>query len=957
MVRVKKRNGDVVQFNMNNIIRALEKCYLGTFKTITAKDELQISEITNSIYLKHIQPIATNEGSNTIIDIEHIQNYVICTLIEYNLHKLAEHYSEYRLKQKEFRDTLLNKTITVLDNNESVEISINSIYKIIKDYITTYQKHYNKILNVDVKKILTQFKTDCYKGMPKDKVLKTLAISTGVFTEINHDYSILVGLIYNHQIYTEVLGEEYNEIEFNTCNQYTPKYFLQYLDKAVELGLMDSRLRHTGTEVDIFDFKSLEQSICPERDFLLHRHGATTLYEKYLLKDISNDVKIETYQFMYMRIAMGLSLLEDNPTARAIEFYNVISQHLYSPSTPTLFNSGLVRPQLSSCYVNTVPDDLIKIFNSYSQDAQLSKYAGGVGSSWTSVRSLGSIIKGTNGRSQGVIPFLKIANDVALAVNQGGKRKGAICAYLETWHGDIEEFITLRKETGDDRRRTHDMNTANWIPDLFMKRVLEKKHWTLFSPSDTPNLHDLYGTEFEEEYLRYEELAKEKKIPSKQIEALTLWRGMLSMLYETGHPWIVFKDTINYLNPQKHVGVVHSSNLCTEITLNTSEEEIAVCNLGSIVLSKFIKVDNTGQKVLDIIKLKDVVESAVRMLDNTVDAGFYPVEEANNSNMKHRPLGLGYMGLQDLLFEFKIPFDTPEAMWINAQLSSIIQHIAHNASVKLGEEKGSYSTYAGSKWENKYLGNDNFNQELNKEEYASIDPSIYKKYNYYIENSSFYSNVFNNDSGINPIVNFIYHDILKLGVEDKSVFDIIAEPVYKTMRNSNVTSVAPTATIANIVGVTPSIEPIYKNIYVKSDLCGEFITVNKYLVNDLTELGLWDQDMLNAIKYAEGDIQNIPNIPDNLKRLYKCAHQIDPVWYIYNAAARQPYIDQSQSLNLFIAEPNGKLLHETYMLAWLLNLKSTYYLRSLGERTLEKSVDSNIPKMCSIDDPTCESCQ
>ena len=953
MIKVMKRTGDVVNFDMENITIALGKCYLAHFGKLTKEIKLEITTITSSIYLEHILPYVKSKSTtnDVVLDIEEIQNYVVCTLIEFGKHKLAEEYSEYRIKQKEFRENYLSKTFTVKkkETGETVSISFERIYNILLNYKKAYFHYFHTELNVDVKDILKQFKNDVYKNMPEEMVMKTLAISAGVFTELGKDYSTLTGIVYSHIVYLDIL-KEMTTIDKDDIAQCMDKLtstevFTNYLNKAASIGLLDKRL----LDEERFDFGYLSECIQPHYDFKLGRHGATTLYERYILSDKTNpaqECKLETFQFMYMRIAMGLAIQEDNPSVRAKEFYRVMSQHLYSPSTPTLFNSGLVRPQLSSCYLTTVEDDLGEIFDAYKQDALLSKYAGGIGNDWTNVRSLGSLIKGTNGQSQGVIPFLKVVNDIAVAVNQGGKRKGAICSYLETWHGDIEEFIMLRKETGDDRRRTHDMNTANWIPDLFMKRVLDNAKWTLLSPSDAPDLHGLYGEEFEVKYHEYEQLVIDGKIPGKQVDALSLWRNILSMLFETGHPWIVFKDTCNLLNPQKHVGTIHSSNLCTEITLNTSKEEVAVCNLGSIVLTNHIsEATDTSPKMINRSLLEDTIKTAVRMLDNTITVGYYPVPEATNSNMKHRPLGLGYMGMTDLLNEFRIPFDSEEAVLANYHISKLIQENAHYWSGELAVDRGNYSTYPGSKWDIEASGNGpGYNKEIDKTEFAKKNKSIYEKYLYYM-------NIINSavddtpDSESRNVLTKLY------GYPSKAP---CVKPTYKYMRNSNVTSIAPTATIANIVGVSQSIEPNYKNLYVKSDLCGEFITVNRYLVNDLTKLGLWNKEMINTIKRNDGDIQNIPEIPDDIKRLYKCAHQIDPIWYLFNAAARQGHIDQSQSLNLYISAPSGKLLHETYMLAWLLNLKSTYYLRNEAERTLEKS---NSGKACSIEDPTCESCQ
>jgi ribonucleoside-diphosphate reductase alpha chain len=657
--------------------------------------------------------------------------------------------------------------------------------------------------------------------------------------------------------------------------------------------------------------------------------GIQTLYDRYFIH--KDEIRIELPQVFWMRVSMGLAVNEENREERAIEFYNILSTFHYMSSTPTLFNSGTLRPQLSSCYLTNVPDDLDGIYGAIKDNALLSKFAGGLGNDWTPVRGLGAYIKGTNGKSQGVVPFLKVANDTAVAVNQGGKRKGAVCAYLETWHIDIEEFLELRKNTGDDRRRTHDMNSANWVPDLFLKRVSTDGEWTLFSPNEVPDLHDLYGKEFEERYEYYEEMAKYGKMKTaKTMQAKDLWRKMLSMLFETGHPWITFKDPCNLRSPQQHAGVVHSSNLCTEITLNTKAgEEIAVCNLGSVNLPKHM-VDGK----LDTVQLDKTVTTAIRMLDNVIDINFYPVETARQSNMRHRPVGLGMMGFQDALYVQNIPYTSEDAVTFADNAMEAISYYAIKASTDLAEERGSYESFAGSLWSQGVLPIDSIQKLIEErgEEFIEVDTSSTMDW-----------------------------DTLRNRV--KSV----------GMRNSNVMAIAPTATISNITGVSQSIEPTYQNLYVKSNLSGEFTVVNPYMVRELKKRGLWDNVMVNDLKYYEGSLKPIDRVPEELKDLFANAFEVEPKWLVESASRRQKWIDQAQSLNLYMSEPSGKKLDMVYRMAWFRGLKTTYYLRSMGATSTEKStisdgklnavsasptaVGSAAPQACSIDDPDCEACQ
>ena len=704
---------------------------------------------------------------------------------------------------------------------------------------------------------------------------------------------------------------------------YYPQALKSFISRGIELELLAPNLAE-------YDLDRLGDAILPERDLQFSYLGLQTLYDRYFIH--SNDVRFELPQLFFMRVAMGLATREDDKNARAIEFYKLLSSFDYMSSTPTLFNSGTLRPQLSSCYLTTVPDDLYGIYGAIQDNAMLSKFAGGLGNDWTPVRALGAYIKGTNGKSQGIVPFLKVVNDTAVAVNQGGKRKGAVCAYLETWHMDIEEFVELRKNTGDDRRRTHDMNTANWVPDLFMKRVFEDGDWTLFSPNDVPDLHDLYGTAFEERYNHYEAQARSGELKfHKTLKAQALWRKMLGMIFETGHPWITFKDPCNIRSPQQHCGVVHSSNLCTEITLNTSKDEIAVCNLGSVNLPQHIE-----NGTLNIEKLRKTVTTAIRMLDNVIDINYYSVETSENSNMKHRPIGLGLMGFQDALYKVDVSYASDQAVEFADQTMEAISYFAISASTSLAAERGAYASYEGSLWS---------------------------------------QGVFPIDS-LAMLVEQRGADYISVNQDSTMDWDALRETVSQQgMRNSNVMAIAPTATIANITGVSQSIEPTYQNLYVKSNLSGEFTVVNPYLVRDLKEHGLWDQVMVNDLKYYDGSVQAIDRIPADLKAKYSTAFEIEPRWLVDSASRRQKWIDQAQSLNLYINNASGKKLDVTYRMAWFSGLKTTYYLRSLAATGTEKSTVNTgqlnavsqqseapiqpapVPQACSLDDPDCEACQ
>jgi ribonucleoside-diphosphate reductase alpha chain len=787
---------------------------------------------------------------------------------------------------------------------------------------------------ISAEPILAETLRNLYDGVPMDEVYKASILAARTLIEKDPDYTYVTARLLLLTIFQEVLAEDIAPSEM--AGRYAD-YFPRFIRQGVKHELLDERLQQ-------YDLHRLGAAIKAERDQQFDYLGLQTLYDRYFLH--VRKTRIELPQAFFMRVAMGLALNEIDREARAIEFYEVLSSFDFMSSTPTLFNSGTLRSQLSSCYLTTVPDDLDGIYESIKENALLSKFAGGLGNDWTRVRALGSHIKGTNGESQGVVPFLKVVNDTAVAVNQGGKRKGAVCTYLETWHLDIEEFLELRKNTGDDRRRTHDMNTANWIPDLFMRRVMEKGNWTLFSPSDVPDLHDLFGAAFEKAYVAYEEQARRGDIrPSKTVPAVDLWRKMLSMLFETGHPWITFKDACNVRSPQQHVGVVHSSNLCTEITLNTSDSETAVCNLGSINLRQHVQ-----NRQIDHAKLQKTVATAMRMLDNVIDINYYAVKKARDSNLRHRPVGLGIMGFQDALYDMRLPYASEGAVEFADRSMEALCYYAYWASSDLARERGRYSSYKGSLW----------------------------------------------DQGILP------HDTLDLLAEsrgghvdvDRSAtmdWDALRRKISQDgMRNSNCVAIAPTATISNIIGVDASIEPSFGNLSVKSNLSGEFTIINSYLVRDLRRLGLWDDVMVMDLKHFKGSLWSIDRVPDDIKALYATAFEVEPKWLVEAASRRQKWIDQAQSLNIYMAGASGKKLDETYKLAWLRGLKTTYYLRTqsathvemstvntrqlnavssgtgAGGPSLDAAVEANAKRaetpatdirFCAIDDPGCEACQ
>ena len=871
--------------------------------------------------------------SGGTLHIEEIQDQVELQLMRKEEYQVARSYILYREERAKKRGKPEKKTIELdkevnisvtKKNGETVPLDVARLSSIITDAC-------DGLDDVDPKVVLEESIGNLYDGVSVADMRASLIMTARTKVEKEPNYSFVTARILMDQIRNEAL--EFlgiaEDATFGDMQEYYPKALLSYIDKGIELDILNPELK-------TFDLEKIGQAIDHTRDNQFTYLGLQTLYDRYFIH--SDDTRYELPQVFFMRVAMGLAMEEENREERAIEFYNLISSFDYMSSTPTLFNSGTVRPQLSSCYLSTVPDDLKGIFTAYQDMALLSKWAGGLGYDWTPVRSLGSYIKGTNGKSQGVVPFLKVANDTAVAVNQGGKRKGAMCSYLETWHMDIEEFLELRKNTGDDRRRTHDMNTANWVPDLFMKRVQNDEDWSLFSPGETPDLHDLIGKEFEERYAEYEEMGEKGELRQfKKIKAKELWRKMLTMLFETGHPWITFKDSCNLRSPQQHEGVVHSSNLCTEITLNTkASEEIAVCNLGSVNLKQHMK---DGK--LDGEKVKQTVTTAIRMLDNVININYYSVETSENSNMKHRPIGLGLMGFQDTLYMQNISYNSQEAVDFADRSMELISYYAINASSDLAKERGTYKTYEGSLWSQGIFPKDSIKilKENRGEEYINVEET------------------------------------------ETLDWEELRKKVKKQgMRNSNVMAIAPTATISNITGVTQSIEPTYQNLYVKSNLSGEFTIINPHLVEKLKELELWDDVMINDLKYYEGSLAQIGRIPDEVKNLFMTAFEVEPRYIVESASRRQKWIDQAQSLNLYIANASGKKLDVTYRMAWLLGLKTTYYLRSLAATTTEKSTvkqgalnavsastettnsqelgePAPVPDACSIDDPDCEACQ
>lgn len=847
-------------------------------------ESARVRELVEQLTANVVAALLRRQPAGGTFHIEDVQDQVELALMRSGEHDVARSYVLYRARRMEERRRdhdvpgqaqAVAPQLHVIIDGQARPLDVAEVRKMIAAACLGLDKL------ADPDAILAETLKNLYDGVPVEELYKSAILAARALMEKEPAYSQVTARLLLHTIRKEVFGKEVAQQD--AAEQYV-EYFPKFIKKGIEAELLDAKLGQ-------FDLKKLANALVAERDLQFGYIGLQTLYDRYFLH--VRGTRIEMPQAFYMRVAMGLALNEIDREARAIEFYNLLSSFDFMSSTPTLFNSGTQRSQLSSCYLTTVADDLDGIYEAIKENALLAKYAGGLGNDWTPVRSLGAHIKGTNGKSQGVVPFLKVVNDTAVAVNQGGKRKGAVCAYLETWHMDIEEFLELRKNTGDDRRRTHDMNTSNWIPDLFMKRVMEKGEWTLFSPSDVPDLHDKYGKAFELAYTAYEAKAASGELSlSKKIPALDLWRKMLSMLFETGHPWITFKDPCNIRSPQQHVGVVHSSNLCTEITLNTNDSEIAVCNLGSVNMPAHMK---DGQ--LDHVKLQKTVRTAMRMLDNVIDINYYAVKKARDSNLRHRPVGLGIMGFQDCLHMMRVPYASMDAVQFADTSMEAVCYYAYLASTELAEERGRYSSYRGSLWDRGILPQDSL--KLLAEERGGY---------------------------------------LEADFSETMDWSVVRDRIKQYgMRNSNCVAIAPTATISNIIGVSACIEPTYQNLYVKSNLSGEFTEINEHLVRDLKERGLWDEVMIADLKYFDGSLARIDRIPEDLRALYATAFEVSPSWLVEAAARRQKWIDQAQSLNIYMAGASGKKLDETYKLAWLRGLKTTYYLRTIGATHTEKS--------------------
>ncbi|MDI9659664.1 ribonucleoside-diphosphate reductase subunit alpha [Acinetobacter nosocomialis] len=934
-IQVIKRTGDVAAFDAEKISVAIGKAFLaveGQQSSDSSRIHDRITQLTEMV----LNTFKRRLPSGGTIHIEEIQDQVELALMRTGEQKVARAYVIYREQRASARQQTNSNhhpTLQVTDANGQLQPLDLSAMK------ATVNRAAEGLEGIEVEAIIDETVKNLYNGVKESDIATTMMMATRTRIEQEPNYTYVTARLLRDELVST--GLAFLGLPADTAENNALEAFLK---KGVELDLLSPDLLK-------FDLEKLAAAIQPERSNQFTYLGLQTLFDRYFIH--SNGVRFELPQLFFMRVSMGLALNEQDKEERAIEFYNLLSSFDYMASTPTLFNSGTLRPQLSSCYLTTIGDDLYDIYGAMRDNAMLSKWAGGLGNDWTPVRALNSYIKGTNGKSQGVVPFLKVANDTAVAVNQGGKRKGAVCAYLETWHLDIEEFLELRKNTGDDRRRTHDMNTANWVPDLFMQRVFEDGEWTLFTPSETPDLHDLTGAEFAERYAYYESVAKEQNMLHKKVRAKDLWRKMLSMLFETGHPWITFKDVCNLRSPQQHVGVVHSSNLCTEITLNTNQDEIAVCNLGSINLVQHVKGG-----VLDREKLARTVKTAVRMLDNVIDINYYAVPQAKNSNLKHRPVGMGIMGFQDALYEMGMAYGSDEAVNFADESMEVISYYAIQTSSDLAVERGAYSTFKGSLWDQGILPIDSL------EIVAKSRPER----------------------------------MFEVDRTQRLDWDTLRAKVQKDgMRNSNVMAIAPTATISNICGVSQSIEPTFQNLYVKSNLSGEFTVINPYLVRALKDRGLWDTVMVNDLKHFEGSVQKIARIPEELKAIFATAFEVEPRWIVDAASRRQKWIDQAQSLNLYISGANGKKLDITYKMAWLRGLKTTYYLRALGATSAEKSTINTgalnavkpatveaaapaaapvveakkpeaveedgftqaapVPMACSIDNPDCEACQ
>jgi ribonucleoside-diphosphate reductase alpha chain len=915
-LKVIKRDGSIANFDENRIHTALMKAFIAV-EGDNAQNSPRIHEQVNAITKVICDTLRRRWHTAGVVHIENIQDMVELELMRAEAFKVARSYVLYREERKKQRTESLapeageRSVQIVFDDGKKNPIGKKWLGRLV-DWACA------DLAGTEANKIIDGALSNLYDGASLKDTYKALTLVARTLVETEYNYSFVTARLLLIELYHEAC--HFLDIDFDMANlnieTMYPLALKAFLTKGVELGRIDEELLS-------FDLERMGKALCPARDLTFTYLSIQTLYDRYFIH--CDEVRYELPQVFYMRVAMGLAKAEpEDREGWAIRFYHTLSSFDFMSSTPTLFNSGTTRSQLSSCFLTTVPDHLDGIYGAIKDNALLSKFAGGLGNDWTPVRAMGAHIQGTNGKSLGVVPFLNVADATAVAVNQGGKRKGAVCAYLETWHMDIEEFLDLRKNTGDDRRRTHDMNTANWIPDLFVQRVFEDKEWTLFSPDETPDLHDLYGKSFQVAYERYEAMAEKGEVRSKKIKAVTLWRKMLGMVFETGHPWFTFKDPCNLRSPQQHCGVVHSSNLCTEITLNTSDEEVAVCNLGSINLPAHMV---NGK--LDAEKVANTVKMAVRMLDNVIDINYYSIPQAKNSNMLHRPVGLGMMGFQDALYEQRLAYNSQAAVEFADSSAELISYHAIKASSDLAKERGSYASYDGSLWSQGILPIDSI--KLLKEargDYLEQDASMTLDW-----------------------------DALRKTIKEQG------------MRNSNVLAIAPTATISNICGVSQSIEPTYQNLYVKSNMSGEFTVINPYLVNDLKALDLWDEVMVHDLKYYDGRVSQIERIPQELRDLYITAFEVEPKWLVEAASRRQKWLDQAQSLNLYMAKPSGKKLDLMYRMAWLRGLKTTYYLRSMGATSTEKSTihdgalnavgntQQQGPKVCSILDPDCEACQ
>ncbi|SFS16498.1 ribonucleoside-diphosphate reductase alpha chain [Granulicella pectinivorans] len=914
------RSGSLSGFDPSRISIAITKAFLAV-EGNAASESRRIHEAVDGLTRQIVETLTRRAGVARAIHIEDIQDQVELALMRSGEHKIARAYVLYRAERMQERRKREEVGAAPAQPRLNVKLQDGRTEPLdeaaLRQVVATAC---DGLDGVSVDAVMAEVHRNLYDGILLHELGLAQTMAARALVEQEPNYAYVSARLLLNGLRDEALGFVLPEVVSGSQRQIDlryDEYFPEYIKLAIKLEILDK-------ELGAFDLVRLAAALKPERDRNFQFLGLQTLYDRYFLH--RDRIRFELPQAFFMRVAMGLAVREIDRDARAIEFYELLSSFDFMCSTPTLFNAGTLRPQLSSCFLTTIPDDLDGIFKSIKDNALLSKYAGGLGNDWSAVRGLGAHIRGTNGESQGLVPFLKVANDTAIAVNQGGKRKGAVCGYLETWHIDIEEFLDLRKNTGDDRRRTHDMNTANWVPDLFLERVEADGTWTLFSPDETPDLHDLYGTAFAERYEHYEAKAQRGEMRvTKTLRAVELWRRMLTMIFETGHPWITFKDPCNLRSPQQHVGVVHSSNLCTEITLNTSGKEIAVCNLGSVNLANHVTPAG-----IDEARLKKTVTTAMRMLDNVIDINFYTVPEARQSNLRHRPVGLGIMGYQDALYTLRIPFASVDAVRFADTSMELVSFHAISASVSLAAERGRYPSFEGSLWSQGVLPVDS----------------------------------------IELLQNARKHE---LHMTRSTTLDWtgLREQVKTTgMRNSNTLAIAPTATISNICGVTQSIEPTYQNLFVKSNMSGDFTVVNSSLVHDLKQAGLWDEVMVSDLKYFDGALGAIDRVPDALKRLYATSFEIEPTWLIQAAAQRQKWIDQAQSLNLYLAQPSGKKLDALYREAWHAGLKTTYYLRSRSATHVEKStmtrtdgklnavsMDASGAKVCAIDDPTCEACQ